>query len=255
MKKSLLVAGAFVLPFSVVASADVLALLANQADQDEPAPVAETTSVGPWYVAAAVGGTFALDSDAKDGDTTFKFKTGVGVNLGVGYALSKSWAIEVRSGILWNEIDGVNGSIPSLAGNSFDLGGGSGRIYQVPVMASAIYSFPVSTSFTIGIKAGVGIQWTDIQADSITVSGMGAPTSTFGYDNRSTAFRWELGVQTVHQIAPNVRIGGGVIFSGTSEVDLGSPTYAGAPAFLPSRETKLDGLYNVSLGFGINIAF
>lgn len=256
MKTLHVIAGMCVLTSSSLASADVLALLAQQADEEASAPPTAVDAPSPWYVAAAVGGTFALDADAKESNAQFRFKSGVGANVGVGYAFAKDWAIELRSGLLWNEIDSVGGSVVSRFGANYELGGGTGHVYQVPVMASIVYAIEFSDTFSLGLKAGAGIQWTDVDVDNIAVFGPAAPATTFGYDNRSTAFRWEVGIRGAHQIAPNVRIGGGVMFSGTSEVNLGSPNYSsGGAAFLPAGDTKLESLYNISLGFGINITF
>lgn len=255
MKMRHLVAGIGILSCSTIASGDVLALLAQQAEKEAAAPPTEVEAPCPWYVAAAVGGTFALDADAKENNARFRFKSGVGVNVGVGYAFAEDWAVELHSGLLWNEIDSVGGSVTSRLGTNDDLGGGTGHLYQVPVMGSIVYSLHFSDTFSLGLKAGAGIQWTDMDVENIRAFGPLAPTSTFGYSNRSTAFRWEVGVRAANQIAPNIRIGGGVMFSGTSEVNIGSPNYASGAAFLPGGDTKLDAIYNISLGFGINITF
>lgn len=255
MKIRHIAAGLCVLSCSAVTSADVLALLAQQAEEDAAAPPTEVEAPGPWYVAAAVGGTFALDADAKENNARFRFKGGVGVNVGVGYAFAEDWAVELHSGLLWNEIDSVGGSVTSRLGNDFNLGGGTGHMYQVPVMGSIVYSIHFTEKLALGLKAGAGIQWTDMDVKNIRAFGPLAPMNTFGYSKQSTAFRWEVGVRVANQIAPNIRIGGGVMFSGTSEVNIGSPNYAGGPAFLPAGDTKLDAIYNISLGFGINITF
>lgn len=233
-----------------VVSSEVMALLYQDSENAPPPPAPPTEAESPdrWYAAAALGATFLLDTQIKSNDgPKFKFNTGIGLNLGVGYILTKSWAIEVRSGILWNEIDQYQGSSQGVT-----VSGGDGRIYQVPLMFSGIYSIPLSEKFSVGLKAGVGVQWTNFNVDNIrAVSAAG--TDFVSYDNTSASFRWEVGIQLAHQIAHNIRIGGGFIFSGTSSVDIGSPTINGNTISFVSDD--LEPLYNFSLGFGVNIAF
>ncbi|MFB0985242.1 MAG: outer membrane beta-barrel protein, partial [Phycisphaerales bacterium] len=240
------------LTLSSMVSADALALITQDADEKTPPPPTEIAAATPWYAAAAFGGNFLFDAKIKDTDgIKFKFKNGLGLNIGVGYQLCETLAVEVRSGLLWNEIKGFNET--SMIGNTpVAATGGDGDVYQIPLMASVIYSIPISEKLSIGLKAGVGIQWTDFNASNIEFSSPGAQNSVASYDHTSTAFRWEVGFQLANQIAHNVRIGGGVLFSGTSSVSLGTATATGA---LGSGDYKLEALYNVSLGFVITITF
>ena len=133
MKTRHLLAGTCVLAGTSIASADVLALLARQADSDVGPAATDAVQPCPWYATAAVGGTFALDADAKENDAQFRFKGGIGLNVGVGYAFAKDWAIELHSGLLWNEIDDVGGSVRSVCGATYQLGGGTGQIGRAHV--------------------------------------------------------------------------------------------------------------------------
>ena len=250
MKKSMIAAAA-ALTLSSMVSADALALITQDADEKTPPPPTETAAANPWYAAAAFGGNFLMDAKIKDTDgIKFKFKNGLGLNIGVGYQLCETLAVEVRSGLLWNEIKGFNET-----GMNENITGGGGDVYQIPLMASLIYSIPISEKLSIGLKAGVGIQWTDFNASNIEVSSPGVQSSFGSYDHTSTAFRWEVGFQLANQIAHNVRIGGGVLFSGTSSVSLGTATVTGGGAGGDFGDDKLEALYNVSLGFGITITF
>jgi opacity protein-like surface antigen len=249
--KPLMIAAAAALTLSSMVSADALALITQDADEKTPPLPTETAAANPWYAAAAVGGNFLLDAKIKDEDgIKFKFKNGLGLNIGVGYQLCETLAVEVRSGLLWNEIKGFNET-----GMNENITGGDGDVYQIPLMASLIYSIPISEKLSIGLKAGVGIQWTDFNASNIEVSSPGVPSSFGSYDHTSTAFRWEVGFQLANQIAHNVRIGGGVLFSGTSSVSLGTATVTGGGAGGDFGDDKLEALYNVSLGFGVQITF
>ena len=67
------------------------------------------------------------------------------------------------------------------------------------------------------------------------------PLDDLSYRKKSTAFRWEVGLQLATEVATNVRIGGGVIFGGTSEVNIGA--LEGSAGMNP-MEDKLKGLFN-----------
>lgn len=253
MNKMMIAAGAGALVLCSMAPADALSLLYQEADEKTPPPPEEAEVAGPWYFAAAIGGTFALDADIKDQNGSyFKFNTGVGMNLGFGYAFNKTFALEVRSGVLWN---GIN-SIQNFRIGTGTYGGGDGDLYQVPMMASLLVSFPISEKFSIGLKAGVGAQWTKFNS-TVNSYNAGIFAGTNTWDNSSISFRYEVGVQLAHQITHNIKIGGGLIFSGTSEVSIGTPqlyTPAGAP--VPTiGEDNLERIFNISLGFGVTVFF
>ena len=231
-------------------STEVMTLLYQDANQAPPAPPTEAEESSRWYASAALGASFLLDTEIKETNgPKFKFKTGLGLNLGVGYILTKNWAVEVRSGVLWNEIDEYQGTSQGVSYN-----GGDGTVYQIPLMASAVYSIPISDKFSIGLKAGIGLQWTDFSVDRIRIT---APrlNALGSLDKTSTSFRWEVGFQLANQIAHNIRIGGGVIFSGSSSIDVGSPMVDLGGTTEVGLGDKLDPLYNISLGFGVNIRF
>ena len=234
-----------------VVSTDVMALLYQDSDNaPPPPPPTDAEAPNRWYASAALGASFLLDTEISNtSGPKFKFKTGMGLNLGVGYILTEQWAVEVRSGVLWNEIDAYQGTSQGVSYN-----GGDGTVYQIPLMASAIYSIPFSDKFSVGLKAGIGLQWTDFSVDRIRITAPGL-NALGSLDNTSTSFRWEVGFQLANQIAHNIRIGGGVMFSGTTSVDIGSPTVDIGGNNIVGLGDKLDPLYNITLGFGVNITF
>lgn len=238
-----------VVALSSAVSADALSILNQDADEKTPPPPTTTEATSPWYVAGAVGGNYLLESKLKDaGEAKFKFRTGIALNVGVGYGIAENLAVEIRSGLMWNKIDGTSGGE-----SGFQITDGSGDIYQIPVMASLIYSIPINDRFSIGLKGGAGVQFTNFNAKDVTIVSPGARDRQSSWNNDSTAFRWEVGFQIAHQVAPNIRIGGGVLFSGTTDVNIGSADPAGLGVL--DDDQKLKGLYNVSLGFGVNISF
>ncbi|MCP4835881.1 MAG: hypothetical protein GY895_14095, partial [Phycisphaera sp.] len=99
-----------VVALSSAVSADALSILNQDADEKTPPPPTTTEATSPWYVAGAVGGNYLLDSKLKDaGEAKFKFRTGIALNVGVGYGIAENLAVEIRSGLMWNKIDGTSG--------------------------------------------------------------------------------------------------------------------------------------------------
>ena len=261
MKRMMIAAGAGVLAICSVSWADALALLNQEARENAPAPPAEAEAPGKWYFAAAVGANFLLDADVQDGNGTyFKFDRGLGVNLGFGYAFDETFSLELRSGLLWNGINSIQNGQLTLNGNALTFGGGEGNIYQVPVMASLVVSIPINEKLAIGLKGGVGMQWTKFNAHDINAYAGGGQVGTIGWDHNAAAFRWDVGFQIANQITHNIRIGGGLIFSGTTASSIGAASFTsgaggGIPSFTGSSEQELERLFNFSLGFGVTIAF
>ena len=73
--KQIMIAAAAALTLSSMVSADALALITQDADEKTPPPPTEIAAASPWYTAAAIGSTFAMDADVKNADgIKFKFK-------------------------------------------------------------------------------------------------------------------------------------------------------------------------------------
>ena len=259
MKKMMIAAGAGVFALCSMASADALLLLNQDADEKTTSPQEEAEAACPWYMAGTLGTSIALDSDIKDSNgASFKFKAGVGFNIGVGYAFNKYFAVEIRSGYLWNSLD----SVPSYdfgPPGSFKstVNGGDGNLYQVPLTADLVVSIPISDNFTIGLLGGIGMQWTKFKVSNIGLTRANVDVGTLGFNSDSVAFRYNFGLRFAHQIAHNVRVGGGFLFSGTTEVKLGKGTYAfnAGGSTEGDVDVNLRRILNISIGAGVSISF
>lgn len=239
--------------------ADTLALIQDAASNDNAPAVPEPAKSSNWFMTAAVGGNLLLDAEFKsDSDAKIKFKTGVGSVLGVGYRFSKNWSVDFQTGLNWNSIDeisatGFEGTDPVTAT------GGSGNVYQVPIMANATWSIPLNDKTSIALSAGIGAQWTnfninDVQFSSATLGKL----ATVEFSNNSMAFRYQAGIQLANQVAPNIHVGFGVRISGTTEVNIGPgtayPVTGGSSPYTDSDQ-KLNRLFNISFGLGVRIDF
>ena len=237
---------------------DALSLMQDAARNDEASAVTpEATEACPWFFIGALGGSALLDSDFEGEDNlSVKYNPGVGLNLGVGYALNKHWAVEIMTGVSWNGIDGVSG-FSSETGIALTASGGNGDVYQIPLIASIAWGTPLGEGFTLGIAAGVGAQWTSFDLHGTAVEVNGVPWGTVSQKGDSLAFRYQIGVQVTREIASNIQLGFGVRFFGTSEVDLGNTTYFpdGAASFESTESTKLNSLMGFALGTSLKITF
>ena len=241
-----------------LAHADALSLIQDAARNSDDATVTETTEASPWFFIGALGGGAMFDSDFKGEDNlSVKYNPGIGLNLGVGYALNKHWAIEISTGLAWNGIDRISG-FDNSSGVSLTASGGNGDLYQVPLVASIAWATPLGERFTLGIAAGVGMQWTSFDLHDANLTVNGVPFGTASQKKNSVAFRYQVGVQITREIASNIQLGFGVRFFGTSEVDLGRTTYfptGGGASFKSTESSKLKNLMGFALGTSLKITF
>ena len=241
-----------------LAHGDALSLIQDAARNSDDAMVTETTEASPWFFIGALGGGAMFDSDFKgEDDLSVKYNPGIGLNLGVGYALNKHWAVEISTGLAWNGIDRISGFVNST-GVSLTASGGNGNLYQVPLIASIAWATPLGDRFTLGIAAGVGMQWTSFDLHDANLTANGTPFLTASQKKNSLAFRYQVGVQITREIASNIQLGFGVRFFGTSEVDLGEATFfptGGGPSFKSTESRKLKNLMGFALGTSLKITF
>lgn len=112
-------------------------------------PQAQALELRGFYVDVDAGGVFQQDlsisSDVTPSAGKVSFNPGFRGNLSLGYAISDSLDVGIQTGILWNSIDQVQGD--SLSGSTF---------YQVPLLTSANYRFPLKGGWTPFVGAGVG---------------------------------------------------------------------------------------------------
>lgn len=258
MKNHYPLMAAIVLSSCPLVHSDALDLIQDAAESGDAPTITETTEACPWFFIGALGGSALLDSDYQgQDDLSVKYNPGVGLNLGVGYALNKHWAVEIMTGFSWNGIDRVSG-FNNVMGTSFTASGGNGDLYQVPLIASIAWGTPLGERFTLGIAAGVGMQWTSFDLHGANLTENGVPYATANQKADSFAFRYQVGVQITREIASNVQLGFGVRFFGTSEVDLGNTTYfpaGGGASFNSTESRKLKHIMGFALGTSLKITF
>lgn len=102
---------------------------------------------------------------------TATFNLGIRGNVVLGYDISKSFAVEFDTGVLWNSMDKAGGTSLDSSGKSFDT-------YTVPFMASVIYKVPVKGSWYPYVGVGVGGAASIAAINLGTVGGFVSPTYT-----------------------------------------------------------------------------
>lgn len=142
---------------------------------------------------------------APAGSVNATFDPGFRIGIRGGYQLWEELSLELESGLIYNSMDKISGVSLSSVGASAEL-------YQVPIMANAIYSFTLQEPFSFYAGGGLGAVVSDFRASAFGSSGNSWDT-TFGYQLMAGfkyAFDtgWELNL--------------GYKFLGTTGHDLGS---------------------------------
>ena len=99
------------------------------------------------YIHANVGPAFAQDVKLTSSGVTQTFKTGVRGDISFGYDLNDRWAVEIETGVIWNQADTIGGH--SVSPRTIDF-------YQYPILANAIYKIHWNDRWTSYFGAGGG---------------------------------------------------------------------------------------------------
>ena len=257
MKKMMIAAGVGAFALCSLASADAL-LLYQDSDDKTPPPPDAAADASPWYLTADVGVNFAMKGEFKDGGNVgsdFKFNPGLGMNIGVGYNFTKMFGLEISSGLQWNKVKELNiaNPIPGLV-----VSQDSGDLYQVPLVANFVVNFNVTDKFDIALLGGAGMQWTKFTSTNFLnpTTGVGLRPDTVTWDHHSFAFRYNFGLRMNYAITHNVRLGANFLFTGSTSVDIGSPTDTNfTPTGRAFQDDTLKDLLNFSIGFGVVWSF
>jgi opacity protein-like surface antigen len=115
-----------------------------------------TTRAGDWtqnlYISADVGSAFRPDTIFHESFGTTDHTTynaGIRADIGIGYNVNKSWAVELDTGVIWNSIDKVNGVPLSSFNETFDT-------YLIPNLVNVIYKVPTKSPLAPYVGVGVG---------------------------------------------------------------------------------------------------
>lgn len=241
---------------------------AYPADSD-PLAIGKTED-GGWYLSATAGANMVSDIKLKDtvpnfgnsvaglSNVTIETDWGTSVDLAVGYELLNWMNVELQTGFTWNSISGMTGDWLDGAVVPLDDAGGSGDLYQIPVVANLVFDVPLGTSAEPGTGTLPGPFWNTYLSFNI-----GAGLQVNSYDFNSLAFstsgtevtfRYQAGVTLSTQVAYNISLGAYCRFSGSTGLDLGSGTadIGFGPA---TADLNSESFYNLAIGASLRVEF
>lgn len=124
----------------------------------DPVPAQDwTRSSRNWtqhlYTEVDLGGVYQQENTTLYQSTaapvTATFNLGIRGNIALGYDISRSFAVEFDTGVLWNSMDKAGPNSLDSQGTSFDT-------YTVPLMATVIYKVPMKGSWYPYVGVSVG---------------------------------------------------------------------------------------------------
>ena len=160
---------------------------------------------------------------------------GARFDLGVGYQLTDSFALELASGLIWNSVSSVEGNLEGTTGGfvriPLPLQGGQGNIYNVPFMLNGKFRVPLNKDKTHPLSltcgAGVGGIWSDASVNNITSPAATAivPGAALSMNGNAFAFAYQANLGLEWQLANHLYFGFGYAFLGTTALDYGPASF------------------------------
>ena len=198
----------------------------------------------------STGSSFGLSGASLSLDPGMRFDVGVGLNL------TDWFAVEVASGLIWNGVDKVQGTIldttGGAAGTDLPLDGGSGNIYNIPIMFNGQFRLPVAKDTRLLLGGGVGAIWSDANVGSITTPAVTGLEATV--DGSALAFAYQASAGLEWTLTNNVTFGVRYTFLGTTELNYGSASF-NTPLLVGSADIKADALYTHSILATLKLEF
>ncbi len=183
--------------------------------------------------------------------------TGARVDIGVGFQLTESFAMEFATGLIWNSVSSVEGSVIGTTGGflriPIPLQEGNGNIYNVPFMLNGKFRLPLNRdkthplSFTCG--AGAGGIWSDASVNNITSAQATAiaPGAALSVNGNAFAFAYQANFGIEWQLANHLYLGFGYAFLGTTSLNYGTASFSTNAIGSTFIGLKADAIYTHSL--------
>ena len=223
------------------------------AAQTPPAP-AETghasAEESPFFVAWTVDPVIAGTTDTKANDSTttqgfaledgkIRYDVGVGTSVTFGWRIPDSYLfLQFSAGFTWNGVQSFNAKI-DVANVPGKLSGGSGDLYQVPLLFTPGFEFdlpggwPFMNGALIRVGPTVGAVYQDLQVNNVkrTVQGGAGPEPTYSFGSDTWACAYGAFVDLEFFLSHNISLVLGYQFFATTSMNYGrleetSPTGA-----------------------------
>ena len=180
-----------------------------------------------------------------------KLNTGMRFDLGVGYDVTSWFSVEATAGLIWNSVDSVSGTVTDTTGGfiggDLPLSGGSGNIYNIPIMFNGKFRIPITkeaNSPEIVLGGGIGALWSDADINSITTANVpGLEASVTG---NSWAFAYQATAGVDWKLGNNLHLGIAYAFLGTTELNYGKTSF-NTNLVVGVADVKADALYTHSI--------
>lgn len=239
-----------------------------------PTPGPAQRLAGDLYLLADVGVALTLDADIDNIASTattvglsnakISLDPGVRFDVGLGYEIYDWLAFEVETGLIWNGVKNVSGTVtdtnPPFFGFSGTLTGGSGGIYSVPIMFNLQARIPLNKDplqpFSLVFGGGMGTIWSDADVNNV---GLLTPLPfpipvTASVNGSGWAFAYQANLGFEWSVARNVALGVRYAFLGTTQLNYGKPGFSD-PALVGVSDIKVDALYTNAIMATLKIDF
>lgn len=151
---------------------------------------------------AAIPQSTEIRSSPMGNNGNVQYDTGVRGVVGLGYNFTPSFAGELETGVVWNNIHSIHGNNLSSANSSAEL-------YQFPLLADFIYT-PWHDDFVPYVGVGIGGAMSYFNSSNVPLFGPRFTDEDFTFE-----YQAELGFR--YSIGPNVDIGLEYKFLGTTD--------------------------------------
>lgn len=234
----------------------------QKAPASQPAARPSTSIAEDLYLLADVGVAIPQTvriADISPGPTSaglsgseLHLNTGLRLDAGLGFQVTEWLALEVETGLIWNGVDHVSGSITTLGAGELPLSGGSGNIYNIPILFNGQVRVPMGKSMKLLVGGGVGTIWSGASVDSINTTIL--PGVAASVNGSSWAFAYQANAGVEWDLAPNLTLGLRYAFLGTTELNYG-PASFNTPLLAGSSDVKADALYTHSILATLKLEF
>lgn len=228
-----------------------------------------------WSIDPVIAGATSTEEDTSGTNASALARGKISYNLGLGTTITVGWRIpdsyfvlQLSAGFTWNGVKDFQANNPVPSANlQGTLSGGSGNLYQMPILFSPGFEFelPGGWPFMSGglVKFGpsIGVIYQDLSVTNIKRTLNGAPVVGESYEFGGSA-EWLLAygafLNVEFFLSHNISLVLGYQFIGTSGANYGTLTASGpaVPVGSPSGdEVKTNFTYTNVVKCGLSFYF
>jgi hypothetical protein len=265
VRKQIIVAGLGFMIITPASNADLLDMVRESISGSIPMEV--EYEPGP-YLSLNASANFLEDVNIKNipiGSNLFgidngkiAFNAGMSLEIGVGIPINSDLALEFSSGLAYNAVDSVTGILNAGVLGQDAVAGGDGEIYQIPLVAELVLTVFDHDGFRVDLHGGGGLQWTKADISNIYAASAGAAAGNASLSGNAFAFRYQGGIDCVVDISSSVSLGASFTYSGTTDSNFGTATFASnvpGVSLVGTEDVKTGSFSNITMGINLRIEF